>query len=163
MMRVGITTWHDRISPVFDVARNLLVVEMQDGQEVGRQQVELKETAPNLRALEVGKLDLNVLICGAVSQPLENMLLSSGTHIFSHLCGETEEIFQAFISGNWAEREFLMPGCGRGLGRGRGGGGGGRGQGRGGGRGQGRGGGGGGRGQGRGIGGGNQNRLGERL
>ncbi len=171
MMRVGITTWHDRISPVFDVARNLLVVEVQDGQEVDRQQVELKETAPNLRALEVGKLNLDVLICGAVSQPLENILGSLGIRVVARLCGEAEEILRAFISGGWTEEVFLMPGCGLGLGRGRGGGrgqgqGGGRGQGqgggRGGGRGQGQGGGrGGGRGQGRGMGWGNQNFTGE--
>ena len=87
------------------------MVEVQDGQEVGRQQVELKETAPNLRALEVGKLNLSVLICGAVSQPLENMLLSLGIHVFSHLCGETEEILQAFVSGQLNRQSFLMPGC----------------------------------------------------
>ena len=110
-MKVGIPAWNGWISPVFDVARDLLVVEAQDGAEVSRSKVGIEETAVVVRAKRVADLGINVLICGAISRPLEQMLVSSGLRVIPHTCGPVEEVLQAFLSERLTEQAFLMPGC----------------------------------------------------
>lgn len=124
-MKVAIPTWDGRISPVFDVARRLLVVDIESDTEVGREDTAVEEANPGLRARRVAQLGVNVLICGAISTPLEDMLVSAGVRVISHVCGPVEEVLHAFVSGRLTDQAFLMPGCcgrrQRGRGRYRGG------------------------------------------
>jgi hypothetical protein len=51
-MRIAIPQWQGRVSPVFDVAANLLLVEVDDTGEVGRQEVALTASDPARGAKE---------------------------------------------------------------------------------------------------------------
>ena len=110
-MKVAIPTWTGRVSPVFDVARLLLVVDIDDGTEVFRDEAILEETQLVPRTRRVTQLGVDVLICGAISMPLEAMLVSAGVRVIPHTCGTVEEVFQAFASGRLTDKAFLMPGC----------------------------------------------------
>ena len=110
-MRVAIPTWTGRVSPVFDVARLLLVVDINDGAEVSRNEAIIEETQLVPRTRRVTQLGVNVLICGAISMPLEAMLVSAGVRVIPHTCGTVEEVLQAFASGGLTDERFLMPGC----------------------------------------------------
>ena len=130
-MRVAIPTWSGRVSPVFDVAKLLLLVDLDGEAEAGRQETAIEETDLGARARRVAKLGVDVLICGAISAPLEAMLVSSGVQVIPHTCGPAEEVLQAFARGRMPDEAFLMPGCCRRRRRFRGGHRGGRGGGRG--------------------------------
>ncbi len=110
-MKIAITTWSGRVSPVLDVARQFLVVESLNGEEVSRYEVGIEEAPVATRAKRIAELGVDVLICGAVSQPLEAMLGSSGISLIPHTCGPVEDILQAFLSGQLTPQSFLMPGC----------------------------------------------------
>jgi predicted Fe-Mo cluster-binding NifX family protein len=110
-MRVAISTWRGRVSPVFDAARHLLLVDCQDGTEIGREETPVSETGLASRARRVADLGTDVLICGAVSRPLEAMLRSAGVRVIPQTCGPVEDVLRTFLSGEWTERAFLMPGC----------------------------------------------------
>ena len=110
-MRVGIPTWQGRISPVFDVAKRLIVADVADGGEIRREEVPLDETHFAMRARRLVDHGVNVLICGAISGPLEQVLLSVGVRVIPQTCGAVEEVLQAFISGRLTEQAFLLPGC----------------------------------------------------
>jgi predicted Fe-Mo cluster-binding NifX family protein len=112
-MRVAMPTWNDRVSPVFDAARHLLVVDVEDNAEVSRSEAVFEETALPRRAERLAYLGVNVLICGAISKPLEQMVAALGMTVIPHTCGPVEEVLRAFLSGQLAEQAFLMPGCGR--------------------------------------------------
>jgi len=123
-MKVGIPKWGERVSPVFDVARCLLVVDVEDGAEIARQEHSVQEEGLVRRATRVSDLGVRVLICGAISMPLEQMLTSAGVQVIPHTCGLVEAVLQAFVSGTLAQQQrFLMPGCCGRRGYGRGGGG----------------------------------------
>jgi predicted Fe-Mo cluster-binding NifX family protein len=107
-MKVAIPIWHSRISPVFDVAKRLLVVDLEDGVETHRSEEVLGEVNPGKR---VANLGVDVLICEAVSYPLEAMLTSSGVQVIAQTCGEVEDVLGAFLSGRLTEEAFRMPGC----------------------------------------------------
>ena len=110
-MKVAIPTWRDRVSPVFDVAQHLLLVELTDGAEVSRQQVSLLETDPARRVRRLQDLQVQTLICCAVSQPLREALVSSGIEVIDQVCGNVEEIVAAYRNGTLDEERFAMPGC----------------------------------------------------
>lgn len=111
MMKVAIPTWDDRVSPVFDVARHLLVVDVEDDAEIGRSEVVMEEAAFAPKAKRFADLGVKVLICGAISWPLEQMLVSAGVSVIPQACGMVEDVLEAFISGQLTEQAFLMPGC----------------------------------------------------
>ncbi len=112
-MKVAIPTWSERVSPVFDVARRLMLVDLEGDVEAQSQEIELPETEPVARARRLVELGVEVLICGAISAPLENMLVSSGVRVVAHNCGPTREVLQAFCQGQLTDDRFLMPGCRR--------------------------------------------------
>jgi predicted Fe-Mo cluster-binding NifX family protein len=110
-MRIVIPTWRGRISPVFDVARRLLLVDSQDGRQVRREETVVAEAEPLAVAKRVAELGTGVLICGAISRPLEAMLVSAGVRVIPQTCGPVEAVLQAFLAGQLTEQAFLMPGC----------------------------------------------------
>ncbi len=110
-MKVSIPTRAGRVSPVFDVARQLLVVTIEEGRESFREQAAIEETQLSARVRCVTSLGVDVLICGAISMQLEAMLVSAGVRVIPHTCGAVEEIIQAFESGRLTDEEYLMPGC----------------------------------------------------
>jgi len=110
-MKVSIPTWAGRVSPVFDVAKQLLVVAIEEGRESSREQAAIEETQMLDRVKRVTQLGVDVLICGAISGALEAMLVSAGVRVLPHTCGAVEEILQAFESGRLTDEKYLMPGC----------------------------------------------------
>ena len=91
-MKLGISISAGRISPVFDVGRQLVVVDVDSGRETGRLAVPLDETRPVARARQVAALGVEVLICGAVSRPFEVLLRREGIEVVKQRCGAVEEV-----------------------------------------------------------------------
>lgn len=160
-MKIALTIWHHRIAPVFDVARDIRLVDVVDGRMTDQKQHVLVGELPVQKALQLVELEVGTLICGAISHPVRSMIAGYGIQVIPFVAGNPEAVLQAWMRGALAEDAFMMPGCrrrGRSFkdnpnenkenilmnGKNQGGRGGGRGQGGGGGRGQ----GGGGRGQG---------------
>ncbi len=149
-MRVAIPQWQGRVSPVFDVAVNLLLIDIEDGREARREERRLLATEPSARVAEFLSCGAGVLICGAISALLRSRLIAAGVRVIGFACGMVDEVLAAYLNGSLASRAFVMPGCQRwrrregedgmprGVGMGAGRGGGQRGQGRGQGRGAGR-------------------------
>ena len=110
-MKVAIPTWYGNISPVFDVSRHLLVVNIERGEEVRRREEEICATELTRRAEHITRLGVDVLICGAISWPLERILVSAGVQVIPQTCGPVEDVLLAFVSGQLTGQAFLMPGC----------------------------------------------------
>ena len=110
-MRIAIPICDGRISPVFDVARRLIVVDVEGRGELSRIEHTLENTEITARARRVAALGVDVLICGAISLSLEQMLRAAGVEIVGRTCGEAERVLQAYVDGKMTEQSFLMPGC----------------------------------------------------
>jgi len=112
-MRIAIPTWQGTVSPVFDVARSLLLADVEPGGAMQRHQEPLGEGHPLARVRHLQELSVDVLLCGAVSAPVEQMLVAAGVRVIPYLCGPVDGVLQAFLSDRLRGRAFLMPGCGR--------------------------------------------------
>ncbi|OPY86892.1 MAG: hypothetical protein A4E73_03817 [Syntrophaceae bacterium PtaU1.Bin231] len=110
-MRIAIPHWQGRVSPVFDVAGTLCLIDIEEGRETGRRNIMLTSRDPFRRAVEVSALRVDVLICGAVSHPFERALLAAGVRVLCCICGEIGSVIDAYLGGRLSSRRFLMPGC----------------------------------------------------
>ena len=75
-MRVGIPIWNGRVSPVLDTAERVVVVDTEAGEV--REEVALEPRRLPLRAARIAELRLDLLVCGALSRPLAEMLAAAG-------------------------------------------------------------------------------------
>lgn len=110
-MKIAISVWEKRVAPVFDVSRQFLIVDIKNNHETSRWEEMVSETELLSRTGHVVGLGVQVLICGAISRPLEQMLVSAGVQVIPHICGLVEEVLQAFMARRLNENMFLMPGC----------------------------------------------------
>jgi len=109
-MKIGIPILHGRVSPVFDVARRLLVVYLENGRETARVEKALDHDGATVRVRHVIEIGLDVLICGAISQPILTMLSVAGVDVIQWKCGDVNEILDAFMAGQLTEDAFPLPG-----------------------------------------------------
>lgn len=119
-MRVGIPVWGEMVSPVLDAAETLLVFET-DAAEGACGEVSLSVSVGSRRVGVISGAGVEVLICGAVTRPLLEMLESAGVTVVPWVSGRVSEVLEAFEGGRLTQQRFAMPGCRRGSGRGRGG------------------------------------------
>jgi predicted Fe-Mo cluster-binding NifX family protein len=109
--RVAVPEWRGRVSPVFDVAEQVRVVDI-DRQGIGHSRSwSLTGSTLHERARQLANLHIDVLICGAISWPLEALLTAQAIQVISFVCGEIEEVLQAFRDGTLPSERFAMPGC----------------------------------------------------
>jgi predicted Fe-Mo cluster-binding NifX family protein len=111
-MKVAIPLWQGRVSPVFDEARRILLVDVFEKQEQHRQEESLIAQNPFERAQLLPKLGVDLLICGMISQAQHVAIASAGIQIIPHICGPMEDVIAAFLDGRIESGALLMPGCG---------------------------------------------------
>jgi predicted Fe-Mo cluster-binding NifX family protein len=110
-MKIAIPVWEDRISPLFDVARQLLVVEVEDGNKSMRNKVLLENGWPSNRVSQMADLGIEVLICGGISRLLIDRLHTSGIAVISQIKGEPDQVLEGYLRGDIDSPRFAMPGA----------------------------------------------------
>ncbi len=110
-MRIAVSIWEDKVSPVLDTATKLLITESGTQKKGSRFEVFLIKKDISQRCSFIRKLEIDVLICGAVSRLFSEMLNASGIKIISGISGPVEDVLEAYFNGNLFKPKFLMPGC----------------------------------------------------
>lgn len=108
---IGIPVHNNRISPLLDTATQLLVLTCQDGRESGRRQIPLEPQSVAALAQQLAALQLDYLLCSAVSEPQLRALQQQNIPVRPHLCGEISAILRALCRGELGHEQFRMPGC----------------------------------------------------
>jgi predicted Fe-Mo cluster-binding NifX family protein len=110
VVKVAVPIWDSRVSPVFDVAREVLVAEIERA-GVGRRAVRpLGETTASSRSQSMIDLGVEVLICGAISHEPARFLRARGVRIIPNRCGDVDAVLGAYIAGEIDDRRYAMPG-----------------------------------------------------
>ncbi|MBU4459695.1 MAG: hypothetical protein KJ579_03930 [Verrucomicrobia bacterium] len=108
---MALTTWNGRISPVLDVARQVLLIEMRKDRVTARREESLPGTDPQSQAARLTALGLDTLICGAVSQPMADLLASANIRVVPFTAGQVEDVLTAWLAGRLPDPALSMPGC----------------------------------------------------
>jgi predicted Fe-Mo cluster-binding NifX family protein len=110
-MKVALATWNGRISPVFDVARQVLVLDVEDGRVIARHEETLPGTDPQAQAARLTALGPAQLICGAISKPMACLLSAANIRVISFAAGDIEQVLGAWMVGTLPSPALSMPGC----------------------------------------------------
>jgi len=110
-MKMALTVWENRISPVFDAARMLLVVEIENTKIISRRYEPFYPELPTRLAVKLADMNVSVLICGAISEMPANILEASGIKLIPFITGDAHEVIDAYVKDIPCMPAFLMPGC----------------------------------------------------
>ena len=112
-MKVALTAWGDRISPVFDSAHRLLIAEIKNAEIINRH---YESFCPGVASRLIKTLniwEIEVLICGAISEIPADIIEANGTKLIPFIAGNIDTVLQSYAKGIKLIPTFLMPGCGR--------------------------------------------------
>jgi predicted Fe-Mo cluster-binding NifX family protein len=112
-MRLGIPLWRDEVSPVFDVAAKLLIIDVEDAREVARRVIPLGTPDAPERADRLAAMGIDVLVCGVITRTLEAIVTAAGVRVVSFVCGPVEQVARLIMSGARLPSECLLPGHGQ--------------------------------------------------
>jgi predicted Fe-Mo cluster-binding NifX family protein len=111
MTKIAIPHWQGRVSPVFDVAGHVLLVDVSASGLTVLGDVGLGTEDPQQRAALLAAASIEVLVCGAISRPVEAAVKATGIEVISQVCGGIDQVINAYVSGRLGQRYFVMPGC----------------------------------------------------
>jgi len=110
-VKAAFASWDNRLTPVFDVARQVSVVESRAGKPVGEVQEVQLDGLPVNKVLRLAELGVGTLVCGAISRPMHELVAGRGIRVISFVAGDLHEVIQAWLNGDLAGDAFAMPGC----------------------------------------------------
>jgi predicted Fe-Mo cluster-binding NifX family protein len=110
-MRIALSARAGQISPVFDSAQQVVLLEIHRGKVLSQIHETLGSEFPTERVAELKTFGTDTLICGAVSRPLAEMLKYSGIKVIPFISGEVGPVLDAFLKGALPSQKLTMPGC----------------------------------------------------
>jgi predicted Fe-Mo cluster-binding NifX family protein len=110
-MKVAVTIWGERVSPLFDASRRLLIVEIENACIKERTHMIFDPERPSDLARSMAALGVKVLICGAVSQVPAKIIVAGGITLIPFITGEVNNVIAAYAKGDPIASAFAMPGC----------------------------------------------------
>jgi predicted Fe-Mo cluster-binding NifX family protein len=111
LMKAALTVWDGRISPVFDVSREAVILTIEKGVVSARRTENIEAPTAALKIEKLIELGVDTLICGAISEPLHRELTLRGVKVLGFVAGEIDEVMQALIAGTLPASALSMPGC----------------------------------------------------
>lgn len=116
-MKTAFPYWRHRIAPVFDTARQILVVTSEAGMTTGKTEVTLADGHPTAKLLRLVELQVDSLVCGAISSQVRQMAAFHGITVVPFIAGDLDAIVRLWVAGKLAGDANAMPGCRRRWGR----------------------------------------------
>ncbi len=110
-MKVAITVWGNRISPVFDSAHTLLIAEIENRRIINRYYESFNPEISSRFTEKLEEMDISVLICGAISEVPAAILAESKIEFIPFISGSAFRVLENFALKEPIIPGFLMPGC----------------------------------------------------
>jgi len=98
LMRVAITIWENRISPVADSAREMLVADVAGRKIIRRRHERFEDDSLFLRAKKLSELSVTTFICGAISDFYSGLVEGYGIRLIPFAHGRVDEVLSGFLT-----------------------------------------------------------------
>ena len=115
-MKVAIAQYGAQVSPRFDCAPFLLVLDVEDGQIIERQTISMLPWGPLERIKRLGDFGVTTLICGGIDRFSQDQLHLAGVQVSPWITGEIDDVLASFLRGDLEPRMMIERGgrcCGR--------------------------------------------------
>ena len=110
MERVAIPVFESRVSPVLDSCHRMVVVDIEKGREIRRQDLNLEKMSIHERIEVMARWGIRKIICAGVSDVMCRFLAGKNIALVSGIAGELEKIINAYICNRLDDTCFVMPG-----------------------------------------------------
>lgn len=110
-MKVALTVWEGRISPVFDSARELVILTVENGVVASSLNEAVDGVNGSLKAERLVDLGIETLICGAISESLRRDLTSRGVDVVGFVAGDVDRVLRAYLTGDLPGPVLAAQGC----------------------------------------------------
>ncbi len=110
-MKLAITIWGNRVSPVFDAAGTLLVAHIENRMILRKDYTSFnpEASADFIRLLK--QMQVSVLICGAISTKPADLIVENDIKLISFVTGNAMDFLENFARKQTISKAFMMPGC----------------------------------------------------
>ena len=112
-MKLALSVFKDCISTVFDAADQFLIIETDGTNHSRRISEKFLSADPVGRALQLKNQSIDVLICGAISRPMQLAIISQGITIYPFIRGNINDVLAAHQNNQLEQPVFSLPGCRR--------------------------------------------------
>ena len=109
-MKIAMTVWGNRVSPVFDSAQTILLADIEGMTVTNRRREFIPVTIPSTMARTLVELNIDTLICGAISQQPALIIEQAGIYLLPFIAGNAEQILEEYAK-NVPISKYAMPGC----------------------------------------------------
>jgi predicted Fe-Mo cluster-binding NifX family protein len=110
MERVAIPVFGSRVSPVLDSCQRMVVIDIEDGREIRRQEISVEKMSVYERIEIIARWGIRKVICAGISDVMCKFLAGKNIVIASGIAGEFEKIINAYICNRLDDECFVMPG-----------------------------------------------------
>jgi predicted Fe-Mo cluster-binding NifX family protein len=110
MNRIAIPVFKSRVSPVFDSCARLLLVDLDQNQEIARNEILIEGLTEIDRLKMLKKSGVCTVICGGISDGFYKMISNAEIALINGIAGEVNQVLTAFICNRLGESCFYMPG-----------------------------------------------------
>jgi predicted Fe-Mo cluster-binding NifX family protein len=107
-MKVAVPIWKDRVSPVFDVATKLIIIDTYGNKELRRFEINIDVGELHKKCRLIDELGIDCIICGAISRSFLERLNGLGIRTIYGISGKVDKVINAYL--NNRTFEFTMPG-----------------------------------------------------
>jgi predicted Fe-Mo cluster-binding NifX family protein len=109
-MRIAIPLFGSRVSPRFGYEPEVLIVDVEEGQESSRQKFATAGLGIPQRISLLSSLAVNTLICGGIDIFCLRSLSGRGFQIIPGVIGEADEVLEYFLAGQLREGQCVRRG-----------------------------------------------------
>jgi len=113
-MMLAVPVHQDRVSPLFDVASRVRVLELGRAGRADRGTLLLEGMNAAQRVMLLKRVGVQCLVCAGISGSCASLLRSAGIQVVDGVVGDVEEVLDAHQGGRIMDERFRMPGCGGG-------------------------------------------------
>ena len=110
MERIAIPIFQNRISPVLDACRNLMVVDIEDGKESRLMIISLAGMTCLERSATIFRRRIDTIICAGISDLMSRYMTGRGINLVSGIAGDADRIIEAYCQHRLCDDRYLMPG-----------------------------------------------------
>ena len=110
-MKIAITTWGNRISPVFDAAHTLLTARIKNRMIRGKTYTHFDPDSPQELIRILKRMEVTTLICGAISTKPADFIVENNIKLISFVTGNALDFLDSFATRQTIAKMNMMPGC----------------------------------------------------
>lgn len=112
-MKVAISVWENRVSPLFDAAGHILLVSGQKAHNWKQELLTVDSLTVFQRLGLLRKLKVDLFICGGITVSILEQVRNIPIQTIPFICGNVDTIIEAVMKGKDLRAMFSMPGHSR--------------------------------------------------